>query len=72
MARQLQSHFVVYYDHVSKKWEIDEATTNAVFDNLPIFDNDSNTWLSFSDLSNVERDVDEDAAEKLKQILHTL
>jgi hypothetical protein len=47
IEKNLQFHFVVRWDEASRAWSVDAETLDAKFDTEVIWDEDSNTWISY-------------------------
>jgi hypothetical protein len=49
IEKNLQYHFVVRWDEASCSWAVDAETLDAKFDTEVIWDEDSNTWISYKE-----------------------
>lgn len=49
IEKNLQYHFVVRWDEASRSWAVDAETLDAKFDTEVIWDEDSNTWISYKE-----------------------
>lgn len=47
--KNLQYHFVVRWDAATQEWAVDVDTLDAKFDAEVIYDEASNSWLSYRD-----------------------
>jgi hypothetical protein len=53
IEKNLQFHFVVRWDEASRAWSVDAETLDAKFDTEVIWDEDSNTWISYKEDDNL-------------------
>jgi hypothetical protein len=49
IGKNLQYHLVVRWDEASRSWSVDAETLDAKFDTEVIWDEDSNTWISYKE-----------------------
>ena len=64
----LYSHFVIYYDPVSKKLCSDDEVAAAHFSDGLIFDSSSSEWLDTGSTSQL-MELDAEASEKMRAAL---
>lgn len=70
MARQ--HHFVVYYDEATNEWTVDYDTQDIKFDNKPIYDLDTDEWVSVADEIEDDNSIYNRSADALYEAVKTL
>lgn len=65
----LISHYVVTYNHTTKKFELDEGTAELVFRDGLIYDEENSAWIPDDLRTGKVHDADMEGARKLFQIV---